>query len=93
MNIIERLAKCIHDCKELERSLMDINETLASIMDSFNGALKNIDPHSSTPAELHDPSQCHYFTTFWGLPRCTGTKELDYCEGEDCERWKAKGEL
>lgn len=34
---------------------------------------------------------CAYYTPngFWGAG-CLGTKEIDPCEGDGCERWKAK---
>lgn len=38
--------------------------------------------------EEHDPRKCQFFQSCYGGDRCTGTKELDFCEGEKCKRWK-----
>lgn len=38
-----------------------------------------------------NPENCRYYTenSFWG-GGCLGTKEIDVCQGENCERWKPK---
>jgi len=42
--------------------------------------------------ETHDPRKCRFFQSCYGGDRCTGTKELDFCEGEKCKRWKLREE-
>lgn len=42
--------------------------------------------------EEHDPRECRFFQRCYGGDRCEGTKELDFCEGEKCQRWKSKEE-
>lgn len=45
----------------------------------------------------HDPTKCRYYTASVGFfihkcGGCLGTKEIDPCEGEKCNRWESKEE-
>lgn len=44
-----------------------------------------------TEVQTRRAEDCRYYTAncFWGAG-CLGTKEIDPCEGDGCERWKAK---
>lgn len=58
---------------------------------------KVVDAMLANGVTVQEPAKkaedCRYYTanSFWGAG-CLGTKEIDPCKGDGCERWKPKEE-
>ena len=91
----EKLTQLLDDIsykQELsDYDLWDMREAAELIADFLIANGVTVQPRPNK--QIRKAENCRYYTpnSFWGAG-CLGTKEIDPCEGDKCERWKPKEE-